>query len=133
MTVHRIALAALLLAACTAVAEPLLTHAWRAETTRPAGSSVIVKQGETLRLECTLVERAKPITPPADATSRFFWRDADQADAPFFTVPATLEGNVLSFLWEPTRDVGKPRYEFFLSLESPTAGTLYRAFGLLVM
>lgn len=128
----RIALATLLLGACARAAEPMLTHAWRAEATRPAEVAVTLRQGETLRLECTLLERAKPITPPNDASARFFWRDADAKGA-YWTAPATLQGNVLSFDWSPARDAGKRRYDFFLSVESPTAGTLYRASGVLIL
>ncbi len=120
---------------CVALAsasEPMLTHAWRAEATRPAEVAITLRQGETLRLECTLLERAKPITPPNDASARFFWRDAD-AKGTYWTAPAKLQGNVLSFDWSPARDTGKRRYDFFLSVESPTAGSLYRASGVLIL
>ena len=117
---------------CGALAAPMLTHAWRVEATRPAETSVVVRQGETLRLECSLLERAKPIHPPEDASSRFFWRDAE-AKGDWWSAPASRTDNTLAFDWTPAQDPGARRYDFVLSLESPSAGTLYRAAGLLVM
>lgn len=129
---HCIALASLLLCACARAAEPMLTHAWRAEATRPAEVAITIRQGETLRLACTLLERAKAIVPAADATARFFWRDAD-AKGDYWAAEATLSGNTLSFDWGPACDAGAKRYDFVLALESPTAGKLYRAAGVLIM
>ena len=117
---------------CGALAAPMLTHAWRVEATRPAETSVVVRQGETLRLECSLLERAQPIHPPEDASSRFFWRDAE-AKGDWWSAPASRTDNTLAFDWTPAQDPGARRYDFVLSLESPSAGTLYRAAGLLVM
>ncbi|MGN0856576.1 MAG: hypothetical protein ACI4QJ_04160 [Candidatus Spyradenecus sp.] len=110
----------------------MLTYAWRAEATRPAEVAVTIRQGETLRLACTLLERSKPIAVPDDATSRFFWRDAD-AKGNYWAKEATRQGSELAFVWTAACDVGAKRYDFVLSLESPTAGTLYRASGLLIM
>ena len=117
---------------CGALAAPMLTHAWRVEATRPAETSVVVRQGETLRLECALLERAQPIHPPEDASSRFFWRDAE-AKGDWWSAPASRTDNTLAFDWTPAQDPGARRYDFVLSLESPSAGTLYRAAGILVM
>ena len=117
---------------CGALAAPMLTHAWRVEATRPAETSVVVRQGETLRLECSLLERAQPIHPPEDASSRFFWRDAE-AKGDWWSAPASRTDNTLAFDWTPAQDPGARRYDFVLSLESPSAGTLYRAAGILVM
>ena len=119
-------------AARAASAPSMLTYAWRAEATRPAEVAVTIRQGETLRLACTLLERSKPIAVPDDATSRFFWRDAD-AKGNYWAKEATRQGSELAFVWTAACDVGAKRYDFVLSLESPTAGTLYRASGLLIM
>ncbi len=122
------------LASDVSASEPpsMLTYAWRAEATRPAEVAVTIRQGETLRLACTLLERSKPIAVPDDATSRFFWRDAD-AKGNYWAKEATRQGSELAFVWTAACDVGAKRYDFVLSLESPTAGTLYRASGLLIM
>ena len=128
------AVGCLLSAGAASASEPpsMLTYAWRAEATRPAEVAVTIRQGETLRLACTLLERSKPIAVPDDATSRFFWRDAD-AKGNYWAKEATRQGSELAFVWTAACDVGAKRYDFVLSLESPTAGTLYRASGLLIM
>ena len=59
--------------------------------------------------------------------------DADADGNAYWSADAELEGNVVSFVWSPDRDAGCRRYAFFLSVESPSQGTIYRAFGLLVM
>ena len=128
-----ILLACCLQGLCLRAAEAMLTHEWRAETSRPAATSVTLRQGETVRLACTLVEHAMPVTVPDDASSRFFWKDADADGNAYWSADAELEGNVVSFVWSPDRDAGCRRYAFFLSVESPSQGTIYRAFGLLVM
>ncbi len=115
-------------------AEPVtpLTHRWKVETSRPTNVTVEVYQGETLTLEATLTTYSRAFVPPQDAEARFFWRDSEARGA-YWSEPATLTGNKLTFTWTPNFDVGAKRYDFFLSVDSDTEGTAYRALGTLVM
>ncbi len=105
---------------------------WQTDVARPQPRDWEVFAGETVVLAPVMTEGGAGVD-LSGSTCALWYQTNGMADA-WWSVPAatgTVAGEVRA-TWSPTNDCGAARYNYFVAAASP-AGTMYRAFGRLVM
>lgn len=109
----------------------LATLRWQADVSRPTPAAFAVLRGDSVSLECTLVDRGAPLNVPTNATATMYWQTNGMSSA-WWSAPASISGSVVRARWTPAMDTGSDSVTFFIGAEAPGA-RLYRAFGRLAI
>ncbi len=116
---------------CVANAGSLATLRWQADVSRPTPAAFAVLRGDSVSLECTLVDRGAPLNVPTNTVATMYWQTNGMSSV-WWSAPASISGSVVRARWTPAMDTGSDSVTFFIGAEAPGA-RLYRAFGRLAI
>jgi len=129
------ALAILILRSCStapAYADNLMPIRWTADASKDLASQLIIAQGETRDLVCTLKNYGAAVVLPADTQARLLFQ-TNGMERTWWAGPATAETNgVITATWSPDLDRGAYSYTFCLEIVSGTQ-VLYQPYGTIRM
>lgn len=118
-----------LLLASIASAAPVASYRWTVDVSSPPRPvAVSAMRGESLTLECRLVDRGTPLRLPDGTSAELFWQTNAMSNV-WWRVPATVSDGVVRGVWAPPMDGGASSVSFFLGAKVPSGELLYRAFG----
>lgn len=129
------ALATLILHSCStapAYADNLMPIRWTADASKDLASQLIIAQGETRDLVCTLKNYGVAVVLPADTQARLLFQTNGMGRT-WWAGPATAATNgVITATWSPDLDRGAYSYTFCLEIVSGTQ-VLYQPYGTIRM
>ena len=118
-----------LLLASIASAAPVASYRWTVDvSSAPRPVAVSAMRGESLSLECSLLDRGRPVVLPDGSSAVLSWQ-TNGMDSVWWQVSAVVSGGVLKATWTPSMDTGSPSVAFFISARVPSGELLYRAYG----